>query len=254
VKPHRAVLCAALILSGCGYNGEPAYPLLNIPEKVKDLRAVQRGASIAYQFTLSDLTTEGRQARIGEIEMRVGEAGGDPFDEGAWMAGSIRIGAVPGPDGRVRGEIPAGPWVGKDVALAVKVRGENRRDAGWSNFETLTIVDPLPRPSAVRAEATPAGVRVSWNGPAGQYRVFRRAPDDKDLLLAATVGALQWIDTAAEYGKPYRYVVQAAEKAGRSEAESEPSEPIEFIPVDKFPPDRRRRLRAAAGSDRSARL
>jgi hypothetical protein len=236
VKPLRAAVCAALILSGCGYNGEPAYPLLNIPEKVKDLRAVQRGASIVYQFTLPDLTTEGKQSRIGEVEIRVGEAGGDPFEEGAWAARSIRVGADPDASGQVQGKIPAAPWAGKDVALAVKVRGENRKDLGWSTFQILSVIEPLPAPSVLRAEPVAAGVRVSWSGPTAQYRVFRRGPVDKELLLLGTVDGLEWVDSATEYGKPYRYVVQASRTAGRSEAESEVSEPVDVTPEDRFPP------------------
>jgi hypothetical protein len=250
VTPLRAALCAAVLLSGCGYNGDPSYPLLNIPDKVKDLRAVQRGATIVYQFTVPDLTTEGKQARIGDVEIRIGEAGGDPFDEGAWAARSIRVGANPDPAGHVRGEIPANPWVGKDVALAVKVRGENRKDLGWSGFELLTVIDPLATPSKLRADPVAPGVRVSWSGPVGQYRVFRRGPVDKELLLHATVDGLEWVDTATEYGKSYRYVVQGAKKTGRAEAESEPSEPVEVTPIDRFPPATPTGLSAIAAAEK----
>ena len=34
---------AAALLAGCGYIGDPLPPLLNIPARVTDLTAVQRG-------------------------------------------------------------------------------------------------------------------------------------------------------------------------------------------------------------------
>ena len=64
---------AVLMLSGCGYIGEPMYPLVNIPKRVTDLAAVERGAAIIYQFTLPSLTTEGKRAKIGRVEIRAGE-------------------------------------------------------------------------------------------------------------------------------------------------------------------------------------
>jgi fibronectin type 3 domain-containing protein len=76
---------------------------------------------------------------------------------------------------------------------------------------------------------------VSWQGPAGQYKIFRRVGDEA-LLPVATAEMNQWLDPATEYGKRYRYSVQAVRKAGVSDAESEPSDTAEVTPVDTFPP------------------
>ena len=53
-------------------------PLLNIPVPVKDFAAVQRGAVIIYQFTLPELTTEGKQAKITRMELRLDDEEGTP--------------------------------------------------------------------------------------------------------------------------------------------------------------------------------
>ena len=60
--------------------------------------------------------------------------------------------------------------------------------------------------------------------------------------------ANQWLDPATEYGERYRYIVQAVQKAGVSEAESEPSEAAEVTPVDIFPPAVPIGLNAIAGT------
>jgi hypothetical protein len=226
----------ALIFSSCGYIGEPMYPLLNIPERVKNLQAVQRGSVIIYQFDLPDLTTEGKQAKIGKVEIRIGDTRQSPFNQEDWYARSVPVEAAPAAGGHVRSEIPVAPWVGKDVILGVKVSGPNGRDAGWSNLVAVTVVRPLDKPSKLELEPVAEGVRVSWQGPPGQYHVFRRAEPDKEFSLVASIEATQWVDTKTEYGKTYDYVVQAATKAGASEAQSELSDRKQVTPVDKYPP------------------
>jgi fibronectin type 3 domain-containing protein len=79
-------------------------------------------------------------------------------------------------------------------------------------------------------------VRVTWQGPSGQYRVFRRAESEKEFALVATVDATQWLDAATEYGKQYTYLVQGVKKAGVSEAETDLSDPYQVKPIDTFPP------------------
>ena len=243
------MVAVALVLTGCGYIGDPMYPLLNIPERVKNLQAVQRGPVIIYQFDLPALTTEGKQAKIGKVEIRIGDTRETPFNQDEWYARSVHVEAPSGADGHVRSEVPAGPWVGKNVILGVKVSGPNGRDAGWSNLAAVTVVAPLPRPSGVNVESVAEGVRVTWQAPSGQYRVFRRADPDKEFSPVASVTANQWIDTQTEYGKSYEYVVQAITKAGASEVQSDLSDPKQITPADKYPPAVPAGLNAIAAVD-----
>jgi fibronectin type 3 domain-containing protein len=247
-RPAPRWLCAAaLIFSGCGYIGEPMNPLLNIPNHVTDLAAVERGDKIIFQFTVPPLTTEGKQARIGRIEVRAGEAG-DTFNADEWAARSKLIEVKQEERKHIQSEIPAASWVGKNLALGVKVYGMNKRDAGWSNFAIVTVVQPLVTPSDVQATPVAEGVRVDWKGQAGQYRVFRRVEQGPDLLLA-TIEANQWVDAATEYGKQYQYLIQAVQKTGNGEVESEFSEPRGVTPEDKFPPAVPAGLSAIVGTD-----
>lgn len=212
-------------------------PLLNIPMRVTDMAAVQRGAAIIYQLTLPALTTEGKKAEIGRVEIRIGPSGPAPFNQSEWEKGSTRFDvATPGDVLHIRNEIPAAPWVGKDVALGVKVYSPKNRQAGWSNLVSLSVLQPLAKPSAVEAIAVAEGVRVNWKGPAGQYRVFRRGEQDKEFALMATVEANEWLDTATEYNKKYEYTVQALQKTGKGDVESDLSETAAVTPIDIFPP------------------
>ena len=212
------------------------YPLLNIPAPVTDLAAVQRGAVIIFQFTLPVLTTEGTQAKIGQVEVRMGDS-------------SKRLDVDFDKQKHILSETPAAPWVGKDLVLAVKVSGVNKRDAGWSNLAIVNVVAPLAAPTGVAATAVAEGVRVSWQGPAGRYRVFRRVEQDQTVSAVATVEANQWLDTATEYGKQYHYIIQAVQKAGSGEAESDLSAEAVVIPVDKFPPAVPKGLNAIAAAE-----
>ena len=241
---------AALLHFGCGYIGEPMNPLLNIPNRVTDMAAVQRGGNIIFQFTLPPLTTEGKLARIGRVEVRGGENGPAPFNTNEWAARAKPIEVDFDHKKHILSEMPAGPWVGKELVLAVKVYGANKRDAGWSNLAIVKVIAPLAAPTGVEAIAVAEGVRVSWQGPAGQYRVFRRVEQDPAVSLMATVEANQWVDTTTEYGKQYNYVVQAVEKTGTGEVESELAEEKSVTPIDTFPPAVPKGLNAVAAGEK----
>ena len=248
MKLHGAA-AAALLLSGCGYIGEPLYPLLNIPKLVDDLTAVQRGAVIVYQFTLPTLTAEEKPAKIGQVEIRAGSSGPGGFNRDTWYANSTKLDAKPNSKGHVRSEIPVATWVGKDVALSVKVYGANGRDGGWSKPVTVAVVPPLSKPSDVKADAVPQGVRVSWVGPAGEYRVLRQDETEKEYRQLGTVTATQYLDTTTEYGKRYSYMIQELQKAGSGYAESELSDGRDLTPVDQFPPAVPSNLNAIAAAN-----
>ena len=76
------------------------------------------------------------------------------------------------------------------------------------------------------------GVRLTWRGSGPSYRVYRRAQDEKEFSVAATSNTNEWSDVKTEYGKTYRYLVQAM--AGQ--AESEPSDEVAITTRDIFPP------------------
>src|ERR1017187_4409001 len=81
---------AALFVAGCGYVGEPRPPLANIPPRVSDLAALQRGGHIIVQFSVPALTTEGHPIPAPlKLDLRAGTA--DQFEPNQWAAGARQI-------------------------------------------------------------------------------------------------------------------------------------------------------------------
>ena len=241
-----------MLASGCGYIGEPLPPLANVPARVGDLAAVQRNARIVVHFSIPTHTTEGVALRAPlKLDLRIGAGGSAAFNAEQWAANAKTVPQGATGTGLATFEIPTAEWSGKQVTIGVRVIGSNGKASAWSNFASMPVVEPPPTPPAPTLEATAEGVRVSWTGPAGEYRIFRRADAEKEMARVADVSQPGWIDHSAEFGKRYAYVIQRIVKLGdNKEAESDPSDAREITPVDKFPPAVPVGLRAApaAGS------
>lgn len=234
---YGVALATLLVLCGCGYIGEPLPPLLNIPGAVRDLTAAQRGSKIILQFSLPQLTTEGMPFRTLErVEVRAGVAVPGVFKVDTWVANSKPLTGISTEQERVRYEMPASPWIGNDIIVGARVFGVNGRASEWSNFVTLSVVTPLNRPSHVRAEVRPNGVLLTWVGSAKTFRVFRREGDERALSVIGDSVRAEWVDNTAQFGKTYRYAIEAINKAGASETASERSEEVSITPEDRFPP------------------
>jgi hypothetical protein len=255
---------AALFTAGCGYIGEPLPPLANVPARVTDLAAVQRGSHLIVQFTIPDLTTEAKAIKDPvKLDLRIGTAGA-PFDADKWAAQAKSIPQGTAKTGLAHYEIPAAEWTNQEAILAVRAIGANGKEAGWSSFLVLPVVPPPERPAGVNATATAEGVHLTWRASGATFRVFRKTIGE--FALVATVQQPQWTDTATEAGTPYIYVVQtivpfgnepvknpagntpagnnpvdktgnAIDKPGNNkEAQSDLSEEFPITPVDTFAP------------------
>jgi hypothetical protein len=226
---------AAFWLAGCGYVGDPLPPLANIPPKVSDLAALQRGGRIIVQFTVPAKTTEGHPIPPPlRLDLRAGTA--DPFEENRWAAGARQIppGAIA--NGLARYEIPAADWTGKEVIFGVRAVAGNGKQSGWSNFVVVPVVAPPEKPGGIAPTVTQQGVHLTWQARGTDFRVFRKA-DDGGFAPVANVQMPEWTDTATEFGKRYTYLVQTIVKLGnRREAESELSDEASVVPSDIFPP------------------
>ncbi len=232
----------AVILAGCGYVGDPLPPLANVPGRITDLSAVQRSSQIIVHFTLPQQTTEGVAIRQPlELDLRVGTPGS------GWAARARHIPGGAVENGHATFAFPSTDWTGKEVTIAARAIGANHKESDWSNYVNLAVVAPPEKPAAVKAQAAPEGVHLSWEGPAGTFRIFRRGPAEKNFSAVADVDQLQWTDTNAEFGEHYTYRVQRIVKTGDNQiAESDPSEEAGITPIDVFPPAAPGGLRAAA--------
>ena len=231
---RAAALCCILGLAGCAQIGPPKPPALDIPTRITDLRAAEYGDQILVQFTIGALTTDGLAlTSLKTVEVQV--TGGDsPRMLHAQAKG-------PGP---VAHEFPAKDWVGKQVTLMVRATGPKGKASDWSNPVTLAVGEPLATPADVKAISDPKGVRLSWIGAeGGRYRVFRGAGDAMPQRLAES-DKPEYLDTAVDFGSPYRYFVQ--ELAGE-QRQSEISAIVGVTPADTFPPAVPAGLTAVAG-------
>jgi hypothetical protein len=235
---------AALLLAGCGYIGDPLPPLANVPKRVDDLAAIQRGATVIVQFTAPSTTTEEHPIPAPvKLDLRAGTA--EQFDENQWAASARQIPPVALSDHTARYEIAASDWVGKEVIFGVRIVGGNGKQSAWSNFVVVPVVSPPAKPVDVTATATAGGVRVTWKAPGAEFRVFRKTADS-DFTLAATVQKPEYLDAEAEFGKPVSYTVQNIAHHDAKIAESELSDPVSITPVDTFPPAAPAGLHASA--------
>jgi len=220
-------------------------PRANVPAKITDLAALQRGPLIYAQFSAPTRTTEGVLIHTPlTFDLRAGP-GLDPFNLNRWLAQAQRFEPASVSGGFVAYQIPAAAWTGKDILMSARAIGENGKDAGWSAIVTVSVLAPPAKPQNLDAEATAQGVRLTWSGPSGDFRVFRRSSGPAGVTRLADVTEESWTDTTSEFGKPYTYIVQRIVKtAGGKEAESDFVQ-TDITPKDTFPPAAPTGLRAS---------
>ena len=238
------LLAAVLFWGGCAYVGSPVPPATNIPARVTNLAAVQRDARIIVHFLLPTLTTEGLVIRPPiTTELRIGPSDTPPDQLQAVQGGDVSKGLA-------TYEIPSTDWTGKEVAINARTLGANGKPSAWADPVTLQVVAAPPVPADFKVEGTAQGVRLTWQGPAGDFRVFRKAGDEQDFSKLADVQQMQFTDAGTEYGKHYTYTAQRIVRLeGGKEAESNPATEREITPADKFPPAVPSGLHAAAAPE-----
>jgi fibronectin type 3 domain-containing protein len=231
-------------MTGCGYVGDPHPPSLDIPVTVTDLRAAEIGDSIAVEFTIPRLTTEGLPLKnLRAVEIAVGE-GVDPFTTDGWAAQAKRYAVSSDAPGAVAQDIPARDWIGKNVVIGVRATGPKGKTSAWSNFATVSVIPAVAPPSGLQVLNVERGVALSWQGNAAKYRVFRAVGDGKPVPLGDTEQAA-YLDESTSYGTLYQYLVQAL---ASDTQQSIVAGPIAVTPVDVFAPAAPADVSAVAGA------
>ena len=244
---------SGLLLSSCGYIGDPLPPSLNIPLRISDLTATQRGDKLRIHFTPTLESTDHLTLKsLSAIELRAGPAGPPPFDTNVWSA---QARAIPVPVNAAEStdvEAPITGWAGSDIVMAVRTIGPTGRPSEWSNLVVLKIYAPLQVPEGIRTEPRAATIHLSWNGgnavPGAGWRILRRGEKETEYLPAGKSTEPQWDDPNVQYGNTYSYVIQKTAPAGGSaEAESELSRAVVVTYRDQFAPAVPSGLTAIAG-------
>ena len=235
---------AALLLAGCGYVGDPLPPLANVPKRVDDLAAIQRGATVIVQFTAPSTTTEGHPIPAPvKLDLRAGPA--EQFDENQWAA------SAPSDSAR-RAFGPYRPLRNSGHRLGGQrdhFRSAHRR----RKREAVHLVELRGRPRAAASGEARGRHRHGHRGrsPGDLEGAGRGVPclpktADGDFTLAATVQKPEYLDPQAEFGKPVSYIVQTIAHHDAKIAESELSDPVSITPADTFPPSPPAGLHASA--------
>ncbi len=236
-----AVIFTLLLSLSCGYVGPVLPPSPQLPNRIGNLTAVERGDQIVIAFSTPPRTTDNLAIkRFSEIELRIGPIV-TPFDFGRWSASAhqylLPLPPRNDPDAPkafpISHSIPAAEWEGRRVAIAVRTAVKEGRVSSWSNVVRLNIVPPLGEPTAV-AKATADGIRLTWpdEGRGVHYRVLRQGPSDKAPVQLGTSARPEYLDKTSQFDIPYRYTVVAFVGS----AESLPSKPFPITAVDVFPP------------------
>ncbi len=233
---EAALAAVCLLSSSCGYIGGVLPPLANIPSDPTALAVVQRGSTLYAHFQIPPLTTELKPIKGDlELDLRAGVTP-VPWDQTQWEAGARKVQPQSLKDGIAQYQIPSLGWTGKEVAVAVRVIGENGKSSNWSPRVTVPVVAPLAAPAGFTATTTAQGVRLTWRG-AGHFRILRRDEAATEYAEIGTADAPEFVDSTAEFGKKYSYLAQAFTDLGdHREAQSDLSEERTLTPKDEFPP------------------
>ncbi len=217
MRPQSWMCAAAMavVLWGCGQVGEPVYPSLNIPVKITDLSAVERGDNLIIDFSIPKLTTDGMAVKHVRVDLR---------------AGSKQIPVLVTEPGPVHVEPPITGLVGQvgeQIAVQVRLVNAKGKESDWSNQVTLHVEPPLATPTKPVPADTAEGTKLTWTAPdETHFRIFR------DKVKIGESDAPEYIDKNIEYGKQYDYAVQGVKES----AESKMSDIAQYSAVDTFAP------------------
>jgi hypothetical protein len=274
-KINCAVLLAAsalgLFTAGCGMPGAPQPPSLNLPQPVKDLRAVRTGNEVSLVWSMPRRNTD--QMLLKEtLVVRICRA--ETNSTTCVPAGQVSL--LPTATGVFTEQLPAQLTVGLPRALSYWIEVENARgkSAGPPNVVHI-VAGQAPAPVAsLKAEVRKSGVVLRWTPIAGDrtpVRLVRRLltpqpgtqkqsdplapapePATQDLLITAHAAEGRALDHTTRFNETYEY---RAQRVARVTVDGETvelsgalSEPVRVDVRNLFPPEPPQGLAAVAAA------
>jgi hypothetical protein len=249
-------------LVGCGAPAAPAAPSLNLPMSVVNLSAVRIGDAVHLAWTMPTRTTDHLPLRHSVTAQICRGLAGGPCTK----AGIVSM--APGAAVTYTDQLPSDLSHAPDRLLRYEVALLNHagKSAGPSNF-AYSAAGNSPAPvTGLTGQVTRDGVLLSWNPVPDPERAMRLRIERLQLTVPApqesrnsplappTPSPAQTlevhgrdgedpghaIDSSALFNQRYRYVVErvpSLDLSGRSvEVQGLPSEAIEVITTDRFPP------------------
>ena len=184
-----------------------------------------------------------------ELDLRIGISP-NPWNVESWAASAKKIPPQTLKDDVAQYQLPSLAWTGKEITIAARAIGANGKASSWSNIVTMAVVAPIAAPTDLAATSTANGVRLTWRGAGQHFRILRRAEGSPAYVELGTSTTVEFLDSTAEFGKKYSYLVQAYVDLGaHREAESDLSPERPFTLEDKFAPAAPANLRATASAN-----
>lgn len=264
-----AAAALLLVLCGCGVQGPPLPPSLELPEPVKDLAAVRKADKVTLTWTQPRESTDKIGLRhIGATKICTNISADftqHPIKDCKATAAVLqpketRLHETDQPipmkfEGRLSPESQRQNPTGS-VEYALEVDNLNGRAAGLSNQVTVPLAPTLPPPGDVRVSVDAEGVHISATHAQPPtvsrlkflYRIYRHAvpPQPKEIpALVAEIPAeepIQVIDVSFAWEQRYSYHITPATSvisdsgATVATAEGNDSESLEVLPHDVYPP------------------
>jgi hypothetical protein len=266
-----AVTVGIAFLLGCGVQGPPQPPRLEVPERVADFSVFQVGRTLELRFTLPQQATDGeRLTKPLEIEILRAH-----FPQGSqppkspllpvWTSLQPSQWTPYTNDRKVvyparLSEEEYHNWQAGDsiVALRTLTRGFRRRpvESEISNLVRLRVLEVSGPVDHMQGKTTEKAIELGWRPPAktlgglevkslAGYRVYRSSTGKAgSFQFLGESKEPRYSDSDFEFGRTYFYEVRALFKEGGIIAESEGSLPSAVIPRDIFPPAPPTRLTA----------
>ncbi|MDP9263983.1 MAG: hypothetical protein M3O85_06660 [Acidobacteriota bacterium] len=258
-------------LTGCGVQGNPQPPSLELPKPVNDLKAARKGDKVLLTWTAPRETTD--KVRIKEVgKALVCRASVAPASMECTPAAEAPAGQASAPGtatftdtlpSELQEQNPTG--VAVYTVEAANARG---RSAGLSNQARVPLAPTLPPPSALQARVTAEGIALSFSAPltppamargelTHSLRIYRRAGGAAaetvagELPLPTSQPAL--LDKNFEWEKSYQYHITTVTKIAPPgeapvEVEGDDSSTVEILAHDSFPPAAPKEVQAVATS------
>ena len=183
--PGLLAVAALALLAGCGVQGNPLPPSLELPRPVADLKAVRKGDKVLLAWTAPRETTD--KVRIKEaVTTRVCRSTAAPASMECTPVGEKAAGPAPGATATFTDLLPRELQEQTPAAFAlytVEVMNARSRSAGLSIPVRVPLAPTLPPPADLKAVITADAVVVSFTPVAPKtpsalftvYRIYRRA-------------------------------------------------------------------------------
>lgn len=263
------------LASGCGMPGAPLPPTLNLPQPVKDLRAVRTGNEVSLVWTMPRRNTD--QMLLKEtLGVRICRA--EAGSTACVPAGQVAF--APNATGAFTERLPTALAASAPRALGywIEVRNAHGNAAGPSNVVHI-VAGEAPSPIAsLTAEVRKNGVVLHWPASAGDatpVRLVRRRmtpqpqtpkqndplgpapePDTKNLLITNHTGEGRALDRTTQFGVSYEYraqrIARVAVDGQTVELAGALSAPVQVDVRDIFPPDPPQGVAAVAAAPDAA--